>query len=136
MARRFGFRNSYAVALANAAEIAVDLGEWDWALAATDEPNVEQLTAADRASVLRCREEILAARGTPVDDLLAQHERLVLDGQDAQQESNLFAGRGAAAFAAGRYREAAQHFRRSAELNVDKCSDGPPARRACLAVGG
>ena len=136
MARRFGFRNSYAVALANAAEIAVDLGEWDWALAATDEPNVEQLTAADRASVLRCREEILAARGTPVDDLLAQHERLVLDGQDAQQESNLFAGRGAAAFAGGRYREAAEDFRRSAELNITNAAmDLPRAARASLWAG-
>ena len=136
MARRFGFRNSYAIALSNAAEIAVDLGEWDWALAATDEPNVEQLGPVDRASVLRGREEILAARGTPVDDLLAQHERLVLDNQDGQQESNLFAGRGAAAFAIGRYREAAQDFRRSAELNLTNASMDFPRACACLAVGG
>ena len=136
MARRFGFRNSYAIALANAAEVAVDLGEWDWALAATDEPNVEQLAPEDRATVLRSREEILAARGMPVDDLLAQHERLVLAGQDGQQESNVLAGRAAAALAVGRYREAAAGFRRSAELNFTNTSlDLPRAARALLWAG-
>ena len=136
MARRFGFRNSYAIALANAAEIAVDLGEWDWALAATDEPNVEQLSPADRASVQRSREEIMAARGMPVDELLAQHERLVVDGHDAQQESNLWAGKAAAAFAAGRYREAAAGWRRSAELNfANTATDLPRAARALLGEG-
>ncbi|MEA2612084.1 MAG: hypothetical protein QOI52_43 [Chloroflexota bacterium] len=136
MAGRFGFRNSYAIALSNAAEVAVDLGDWDWALAATDEPNVEQLAAGDRATVLRSREEILAARGTPVDDLLAQHERLVLDSDDPQQESNLLAGKAAAAFAVGRYREAAEGWRRSAELNVtNAATDLPRAARASLWEG-
>ena len=64
------------------------------------------LAPADRASVFAHREEILAARGEPVDDLLAEHERLVAERDDAQQESNLLAGRAAAAFAAGRYGEA------------------------------
>ena len=75
----------------------------------------------------------MAARGLPVDDLLAQHERLVLDGQDGQQESNVVAGRAAAAFAAGRYREAAAGFRRSAELNfTNTAMDLPRAGRASL----
>ena len=114
---RFGFRSSYATAVGNAAELAVDLGEWDWALAATDDTNVGHLAPADRASVFRPRAEILAGRGEPVDDLLAEHERLIAERNDAQQESNLLAGRAAAAFAAGRYREAAAAWRRSAEMN-------------------
>ena len=136
LAARFGFRNTYAIALANAAEVCVDLGEWDWALSATDDPNVEQLSPGDRASLLRGREEILAARGTPVDDMLAEHARLVVDSQDAQHESNLLAGKAAAAFAAGRYREAAAAWRRSAELNFTNTAvDFPRAARASLWEG-
>ena len=136
MARRFGFRNSYAIALANAAEVAVDLGEWDWALAATDEPNVEQLAPADRATVLRSREEILAARGMPVDDLLAQHERLVLDGQDAQQESNLLGGQGRRRVRRRTVSRGRRGLSPVGRAQFHEYGDGPPARRACLALGG
>ena len=88
-----------------------------------------------RASV-RPRAEILAGRGEPVDDLLAEHERLIAERDDAQQESNLLAGRAAAAFAAGRYREAAAAWRRSAEMNpTNATTDHPRADRA-LALGG
>ena len=133
LASRFGFRNTYAIALGNAAEVAVDLGEWDWALAATAETNIEHLGPEDRAAVFRSREEILATRGESVDDLLAEHESLVLDSKDGQQESNLLAGRAAAAFAVGRYREAAAGFRRSAELNfTNTAMDFPRAARASL----
>ena len=136
LAGRFGFRNSYAITLGNAAEAAVLLGEWDWALAATYEVNVEHLEPGDRATLLRTREEILAARGEPVDDLLAEHERLIGDEADTQQESNLLAGRAVAAFVAGRYREAADGWRRSSEMNLtNTASDLPRAARALLWAG-
>ena len=60
----------------------------------------------------------------------------MLDGQDGQQESNLLAGKAAAAFAVGRYREAAAGFRRSAELNfTNTAMDLPRAARASLWAG-
>jgi tetratricopeptide (TPR) repeat protein len=136
LAARFGFRGSYATALGNAGEVAVGLGDWDWALAATGELSVEHLEPGDRASILRTREEILALRGEPVDALLAEHEALVMGHGDSQQESNLHAGRGLAAFAAGRYREAATDFLRSAEMNLSNApADLPRAARAFLWAG-
>ena len=134
--RGSGSRSSYATALGNAAEPPCDLGEWDWALAATDDVNVGHLAPADRASVFRPRAEILAARGEPVDDLLAEHERLIAERDDAQQESNLLAGKAAAAFAEGRYREASAAWHRSAELNAtNAATDFPRSARAALWEG-
>jgi tetratricopeptide (TPR) repeat protein len=133
LASRFGFRSSYATAVGNAGELAVDLGEWDWALAATDDPIVERLAPGDRAAIFRPREEILAGRGTSVDDLLAEHESLLTDRNDAQQHSNLLAGKAAAAFAAGRYHEASAAWLRSAELNpTNAATDFTRSARASL----
>ena len=132
LAGRFGFRNSYATTLGNAGEAAVLLGEWDWALAATSEVSVEHLEPGDRATLMRTREEILAARGEPVDELLTEHERLIGDEADTQQQSNLLAGRAVAAFVAGRYREAADGWRRSSEMNMtNMANDLPRARGRC-----
>ena len=76
------------------------------------------------------------SRGEPVDDLLAEHERLIAERSDAQQESNLLAARAAVAFAAGRYREAAGAWRRSAEMNpTNATTDHPRADRALLWEG-
>jgi hypothetical protein len=55
LAARFGYRGTYATTLGNSGEVAVELGEWDWALAATAEQNVEHLAPADRASSARER---------------------------------------------------------------------------------
>ena len=113
------------------------LGEWDWALGATVEVNVEHLDVGDRATLLRTREEILAARGEPVDQILAEHERLLGDRADGQQHANLLAGRSAAAFADGRFREAANGWRRGGELNprcphrLAACGPGAPLGRRC-----
>ena len=133
LAARFGFRGTYSTALGNAGEAAISLGEWDWALGATSEVSVEHLEPADRATILRTREEILAMRGESVEGLLAEHEGLLTERDDSQQLSNLEAGRGAAAFAAGRYHEAAGHFRRSADLNLtNAATDLPRTARALL----
>src|SRR3954470_15682681 len=136
LAARFGFATTYATALGNAGEAAFYLGEWDWALAATGEVNVEHLDDGDRASLLRTREEIFAARGDPVDEVLAEHVRLLGDSADSQHQSNLAAGRAAGAFADGRFREAAEGWRRSGELNVsDAATSWPRAARALLWAG-
>ena len=136
LAARFGLRSTYATSLGNAGEAAVMLGEWDWALAATTDLSVEHLEPSDLATILRAREEIVAARGEPVEALLAEHEQLVSGDADSQQHSNLIAGNAVAAFAAGRYREAAEGWRRSAELNPTNAAiDLPRAARALLWAG-
>jgi tetratricopeptide (TPR) repeat protein len=136
LAARFGQRSSYATALGNAGEAAVTLGEWDWALTATAEASVEHLEPSDRATILRTREEILAARGESIEALLAEHEQLIGDHSDTQQQSNLVAGKAIAAFTAGRYREAADAWRRSTELNPTNApTDLPRAARALLWAG-
>ena len=135
LAGRFGLQNSYATALGNACEAAVMLGEWAWALTAMSEVSVDHLEAGDRATLLRPREDILAARGEPIDELLSEHERLIGD-QDTQQYSNLLAATAGAAFAAGRYGEAADGWRRSSDLNMtNTANDLPQAARALLWAG-
>jgi tetratricopeptide (TPR) repeat protein len=126
LAARFGFRSSYTTALGNAGEAAILLGEWDWALQATSDASVEHLERGDRATILRTREEILAMRGAAIGDLLEEHESLITQDDDSQQLSNLEAGRGVAAFVAGQYGEAAEHFRRSAELNTTNIATDLP----------
>jgi tetratricopeptide (TPR) repeat protein len=136
LASRFGLRSTYATSLGNAGEAAVVLGEWDWALTATADVSVEHLEPTDRATILRAREEILAARGESIDALLAEHEQLIGEQSDSQQHSNLIAGSAIGAFAAGRYRDAADAWRRSAELNpTNVSSDLPRAARALLWAG-
>ena len=136
LAARFGQRSSYATALGNAGEAAVMLGEWDWALSATAEASVEHLEPSDRATILRTREEILASRGESIDALLAEHEQLIGNQSDSQQESNLVAGSAIGAFAAGRYREAADAWQRSAALNPsNSATDLPRAARGMLWAG-
>jgi tetratricopeptide (TPR) repeat protein len=126
LAARFGLRGTYATSLGNSSEVAIVLGDWDWALAATAEASVEHLEPADRATIMRAREEILAMRGEPVEALLAEHEGLLTERDDPQQRSNLEAARGVAALVAGRFGEAADFFRRSAEMNVTNASTDLP----------
>jgi class 3 adenylate cyclase/tetratricopeptide (TPR) repeat protein len=136
LAARYGFRGTYTTALGNACEVAVQLGEWDWALEATSRVSSEHLELGDRASLLRPPEEILSMRGESVDALLAEHEELVRETADSQQVSNLAAGRAVAAFVAGRYDEAAEGFRRSAQLNpTNGATDLPRMVRAVLWSG-
>src|SRR6185369_13517703 len=64
-----------------------------------------------------------------------EHERLITD-QDTQQYSNLLAATAGAAFAAGRYRDAADGWRRSSDLNMtNTAGDLPQAARALLWSG-
>ena len=54
----------------------------------------------------------------------------------ASRSPTCLAGRAAAAFAAGRYREAAAGLAPVGRAQLHEYGDGPPARRACLALGG
>ena len=101
-------------------------------LAANADVSTEHHEPGDQATLLRTREEILASRGEPIDDLLAEHVRLVAD-LDQQQQSSVIAMRGLVAFLGGRYQEAAAAFRRSVELNATNAPlDYPKAARAYL----
>ena len=136
LASKLGFRSSYAVSLGNSGEVAVSLGEWDWALTATSEAFVEDLEPGDRASILRTREEILAARGEPVEGLIEEHWRLIGADATGTERSNIEAAQAAVDFAAGRFREAADGLRLSAADNSANIpTDLPRAGRALAWLG-
>jgi class 3 adenylate cyclase/tetratricopeptide (TPR) repeat protein len=136
LASKLGFRGNYAIALGNSGEVAVSLGEWDWALTATSEAFVEDLEPGDRASILRTREEILAARGEPVEGVIEEHWRLIGTDATGTERSNIVAAQAAVDFAAGRFREAADGLRLSAADNSANIpTDLPRAGRALVWLG-
>jgi len=71
-ARRVGDRGAALFVLANAAEGAVPVGEWDWALTQLAEALSTDLDASNRAIFLMGRAPVLAFRGESVDEDLAE----------------------------------------------------------------
>jgi class 3 adenylate cyclase/tetratricopeptide (TPR) repeat protein len=133
LASKLGFRGNYAIALGNSGEVAVSLGEWEWALSATSEAFVDDLEPGDRASILRAREEIMAARGEPVEDIFEEHWRLIGADATGTERSNIVAAQAAVHFAAGRFREAVDGLRLSAADNAANiATDLPRAGRALV----
>ena len=133
LAARYGFAADYATALGNAAEAAVAIGEWDWALDATTDEAIGHLAPADRTATMRARVEILAARGEAVDDILDEYERLTAGTSDSQTVSNRASTQAAAAFATGRYRDATDRWLLSSDTNIANAStDVVRAARAML----
>ena len=73
---------------ANSLEVAGDLGELDWAMAIGDELLGLDFAPSDRSSLLRGINQVRLLRGEPVDDLFAEHAKVLVDGVDLQEVSN------------------------------------------------
>ncbi|MBA3778524.1 MAG: AAA family ATPase [Chloroflexi bacterium] len=106
LARRLGQRSIAVVMLVNAAEVALPLGDWDWAVAEVDNFLSLEMDPSDRVGLLAVHIELHALRGDPIAETMAQLESLVGDGQDVQQTTALLLARVWAATAAGRPDEA------------------------------
>jgi hypothetical protein len=76
MSRRLGDRGSLLFELSNAAEQALPLGEWDWALTELAEALSGDLEAPNRLTLLAEVIPFRAFRGESVDDDLAEVESL------------------------------------------------------------
>ena len=113
------------------------LGEWDWALARprTSPASSTSSRRTGRRSCARAKRS-WPARGESVDDLLAEHERLIGNQSDVQQESNLVGGHGSRRVRRGRYREAAEGGAVGrTEPHATRATDLPRAARAMLWAG-
>jgi class 3 adenylate cyclase/predicted ATPase len=131
MARRLGFRSSLAIAAGNALEGAARMGEWDWVLAEGQRLLEEDLEEGDRYNVVRGVEEVMAYRGDPVDQLLADHREHAMASGNPTTISNYHGALAARQFAQGDYGAAASSWAKSAELNTTNFAvDIPRAARA------
>src|SRR5439155_4915765 len=129
--RRLGRRNP--VVIGNAAEAAIDVGEWTWAVQVVDEALAEEFEPADRAELLSSALEFQALRGGPIDELAAELERLSEGATDPYRIATLEFGRGWVAFAEGAYGKARDGWRRGIQLTASPEALHYPARAALLA---
>ncbi|MEO6294323.1 MAG: adenylate/guanylate cyclase domain-containing protein [Candidatus Limnocylindria bacterium] len=119
---RLGMRGYAYYMLGNAAELAVRLGDWDWAV-----PQLEEAVAAtenDQAAKMRLA-EIRGLRGVDVaDDLQALADR-VADMTEVQAQASVEEVRALVALARGSYAEALDRARRSYSLNIAPDASAP-----------
>ena len=134
LARRIGFRSFLATAAGNGLEVAVELGQLDWAIETGDELLSLDLEANDRRSLIRGIEEARMLRALPVDDLLAEHAgALDAPTPDIQEVANYRAVLALRAFLGGRFAEAADLWERVAtESSINAVTSLPQAARAAL----
>lgn len=133
LARRIGFRSFLATAAGNSLEVAGDLGELDWAMAIGDELLGLDFASSDRSSLFRGISQVRLLRGEPVDDLFAEHAKVLVAGVDLQEVSNYEGAEGFRTFLVCDFATAAAHWEmagRKATLNAP--SDLPRAARAAI----
>ena len=101
MGQRFGLR--YLVG--NSTSTAIQIGDWEWALTEVRDPIWDDLEPAERIWLGAVEAEILAARGEPVAELIAELEGLVVGFDDPQYRGNVAYAGWMAMMAAGHYAE-------------------------------
>jgi class 3 adenylate cyclase/tetratricopeptide (TPR) repeat protein len=119
---RFGMRGYLNYMLSNAAELAVRIGDWDWALA-----RVEEAAAAldtDLAAKLRYA-EIRGLRGVDVEDELRALDALVADMTEVQAQASVGEVRALVALGRGDWRAAVDLARWSYARNVAPDATAP-----------
>ena len=118
LARRNGYQSFLATAAGNGLEVAVELGEIDWAIATAEEMLALDLEVSDRRALMRGYEEALLFRGRPIDDVLAEHSQAELsEAPDLQELANLWSVRALAAFLGGSWAEAMRLSESAAETS-------------------
>jgi class 3 adenylate cyclase/tetratricopeptide (TPR) repeat protein len=130
---RFGMRGYAFYMLGNAAELAVRLGDWDWAL-----PEVEAAVAAtekDLAARMRLA-EIRGLRGLDVESDFQTLADLTAEMTEVQARASVDETRALVALARGDHRAALELARRSYEQNVAPDATAPQtAMRAAASLG-
>ena len=77
-ARQWGQRFGLRYLVGNATSTAIHVGDWDWALGEVRDPIWDDLEPAERIWLGATEAEILADRGEPVAELIAELERLAV----------------------------------------------------------
>ncbi len=132
ISRRLGIRSFHL--FENARDSALRLGEWDWIdseLTALLEADVDPL---DRTTAIGGLIAILAYRGAPTVDLVADLDAIPMVADDMIKAMTIEDSRAAVSFAAGRYEQARAHCHRYGELFAQARNDAylQAARNAVL----
>jgi tetratricopeptide (TPR) repeat protein len=136
--RRLGSRAYGHLMVGNAAVCAIRAGEWDWAISALEEWLATEIGWAARSEVFFDRSVVRSLRGEDASADLASARQLLreLEVTDPQWDSYEHWARAWAAFAAGRYAEAADAAERGADQTSFFAPLGYPlAIRAALHAG-
>ena len=104
-ARQWGQRFGLRYLVGNATSAAILVGDWDWALAEARDPIWDDAEPAERIWLGAIEAEILAARGEPVAELIAEIEGLAAGFDDPQYRGNAVYAEWMAMLASGRYAE-------------------------------
>ena len=131
--RRLGLRWWTLGFVINAAESALSVGQWDWALGEVDAILATDLEREDRAQLLATSLMYRAFRGQPIDAQLAEYDGLMAGLNDPTMIGSLHGVRANLALAAGRHSEARDEFHALAEITPLNAPSGyPMAARAAL----
>jgi tetratricopeptide (TPR) repeat protein len=104
-ARQWGQRFGLRYLVVNAAGTAIMVGDWDWALAEARDPIWDDAEPAERIWLGATEAEILAARGEPVAELIAEIKGLAAGFDDPQYRGNAANAEWTAMMASGQYAE-------------------------------
>ena len=129
--RRLGYHD--AIVIANVADVARRVGEWDWALDLLDEALEEGFEATDLAELLVTSVAFHAFRGDPTADQLGQIERLFAGATDVYRITYVEWASAIVAFAEGPLDDARARFLRAIELASWPGARPFPARAALWA---
>ncbi|MDQ2690296.1 MAG: AAA family ATPase [Chloroflexota bacterium] len=116
LARRLGLRNLALVLLGNAAEFALRIGEWDWAMRELESVDTDGLDPTTMSIPLTALVMYRAARGEDIADDLAVLGALEPQIDDPSALAGIEAVRADTAFFDGRFDESRARMRRALEL--------------------
>ena len=136
-ARQWGQRFGLRYLVGNATDTAISVGDWDWALAEARDPIWDDAEPAERIWLGATEVEILAARGEPVAELIAELKDLAAGFDDAQYRGNAEYAGWMAMFASDRYADVIEPGLASLAWGGQGGVDGVPpiVCRAALRTG-
>ena len=118
-ARRLGLHSQVMTFSLNAADAAIWVGDWDWALGALDEIRHLDLEPMDRVTWLSPSIRLRAARGEDVSALAEEMERLSTETTDPQTRSAAAIASADQLFALGDMLRAGEAYRMAALLTAE-----------------
>ena len=135
LCRRFGLGPMRLVALMNATEAALTVGEWAWLEAELDVVDRDELEASDQTALDVARAEIAAIRGRDVREMINAIRLFGSRTQDPQVVAATAIGLAFVALAEGRFEDAYREAQRAESDDLN----GPAARvvacRAAIRLG-
>ncbi len=125
-ARQWGQKFGLRYLLGNAADTAVQVGDWEWALGEARDPIWDDAEPAERIWLGAIEVQILAARGEPVAELTAELEGIAARFDDPQYRGVVEYVAWMAMMASGRYGEVVERGRASLTWGGQGAIDGAP----------